>query len=55
MLVCQDCDLRYDVIWHYDGDSPPNDFCPRCGGESLETEPGDETSEPPKHDAPDCA
>jgi hypothetical protein len=39
MLICTDCGLHYDVVWNNDGDSPPNDFCPRCGCESIDEEP----------------
>ena len=38
MLKCNDCDLHYEVIWNYDGQEPPQYFCPRCGSESLEAE-----------------
>ena len=33
MLICTDCGLRYEVIWHTDGMEPPCNYCPRCGSE----------------------
>ncbi len=35
-IVCQDCGLRYQVIWSNDGDEPPCNYCPRCGSQELE-------------------
>lgn len=31
MLVCVDCELRYEIIWNNDGMETPDRYCPRCG------------------------
>lgn len=38
-LTCNDCGLRYDVVWNNDGDIPPVEFCPRCGETDITQEP----------------
>lgn len=38
MLRCNECILRYEIIWHYDGDDSPCNYCPRCGSDDLEEE-----------------
>jgi rRNA maturation endonuclease Nob1 len=41
MLKCQDCDLRYEVIWDNDGQESPCEYCPRCGSQELIAEDED--------------
>ncbi|WP_437230407.1 hypothetical protein SH661x_001951 [Planctomicrobium sp. SH661] len=37
-LICEECGLRYVVIYSYDAGGGAADFCPRCGTEiELET------------------
>jgi rRNA maturation endonuclease Nob1 len=34
-IVCNECGLRYEVVWSNDGQEAPTDFCPRCGSQNL--------------------
>lgn len=45
MIICQDCDLNYEVVWNNDGQEAPCKFCPRCGSEELKTETAEEADE----------
>jgi len=40
MIICQECDLRYEVVFHNDALAMAGDradqHCPRCGSEELE-------------------
>ena len=38
MLICRECGLQYDVVWSYDGDESPDEYCPRCGSDYLESD-----------------
>lgn len=33
--VCNECDLRYCVVWNNDGMEAPNCYCPRCGSSDI--------------------
>jgi hypothetical protein len=35
MIECNDCDLRYCVVWNHDGGESPVEYCPRCGSADL--------------------
>ena len=49
MINCNECDLRYEVTWHYDVLGPPVNYCPRCGSSAIDIRDLD----PPTMDAPD--
>ena len=32
MFECDECNLRFEVVWENDGQGTPDLFCPRCSG-----------------------
>ena len=44
-IVCKECGLRYEVIWHNDGQEAPCEFCPRCGSTLLQLPKEDDDDE----------
>jgi hypothetical protein len=39
-LKCEDCELRYNVVWDNDGGECPVVYCPRCGSDNIEEQTG---------------